>query len=39
MAQYSDLGQMFQNLGPATASMFAGEREQLAQDTLSLIHI
>ncbi|CAB4240550.1 hypothetical protein UFOVP39_2 [uncultured Caudovirales phage] len=29
---YPALGDMFQNLGPATASMFAGEREQLAQD-------
>lgn len=32
MPQYPGLDQMFQNLGPATASMFAGEREQLAQD-------
>ena len=29
---YPALGDMFQNLGPATASMFTGEREQLAQD-------
>jgi hypothetical protein len=33
MAQYPGLEQMFQNLGPTTASMFAGEQTQLAQDS------
>jgi hypothetical protein len=32
MPQYPGLDQMFQNLGPATASMYAGEQAQLAQD-------